>query len=126
MCKCHLSFDDDNNDDNYDDNDNDNINDENDIKYKHEEYDSFDTFATLKSSTRNSTSHLKCCSQETCLAPHLIVYKLKYTYWSSDIDSGNSSIRLTEKIHHFKKQELKSDVTTDIIDNLKEMWDEDM
>ena len=102
LCKCHINSDE--------------INDEeNDLNYQHEEYDSFDTFAKLERSTNNSTSLLKCCNEVTCLAPHLIVYKLKSHYWSSQRETSR---------HNKKKQ--KSDITSSTISHLQEMWDDEM
>jgi hypothetical protein len=104
----------------------------------HEDYDSFDLYAQLSShgysqsrsqgENTNSMSSfsslpqpiLTCCELETCLVPHLIVYKLKKQIWpQKNSESHTSSTKQT------RRKETNSDVTFDVVASLRDLWDEE-
>lgn len=106
-----------------------------------ENYDTFDTFAQYSSysqkyATQESESNrwdskaslpiLTCCDLETCLVPHLIVYKLKYQSWPGtgpqDIPVTSQSKTSTPRKKKFPEN---SDVTLDLISSLESMWEDE-
>jgi hypothetical protein len=97
-----------------------------------EDYDSFDLYAQLSSygfsqtrsqgesfpsASASTQPLLKCCGLETCLVPHLIVYKLKNQIWP---EGGEGS-----SANQTKRRQTRSDVTFDVVSSLKGLWDEE-
>ena len=105
-----------------------------------ENYDTFDTFAQYSSYSQKNESEsnnrwdsmasslpiLTCCDLETCLVPHLIVYKLKYQSWPGigpqDIHVTSQSKTSTPRKKKFPE---KSDVTLDLISSLENIWEDE-
>lgn len=118
LCNCHCIHNDDQkiNDDDHEIN---------------EAYDTFNTFDLYSQQTFSSSSPiLTCCDLETCLVPHLIVYKLKYQLWSDISFTESSTTRRTTTKTPSRQQQQQdkgqnSDVTFDVISNLKNIWDEE-
>jgi hypothetical protein len=105
-----------------------------------EDYDTFDTFAQYSNSysqtynqwnpMASSLPVLTCCDLETCLVPHIIVYKLKHQIWPESVpvpapqDIQDTS-RTKTSTPRKKKFSQKSDVTLDLISSLKSVWEEE-